>query len=100
MKIIFTLLMLVCGFVQAQQITPIPPASAYPNSMYSPYCLPAAASAIAGYFIPTASIQPVSSPSSTLEFTDGAFYYVITMTAGTGLITSLPSCAIRYTTKQ
>ena len=64
------------------------------------YCLAAAPTVPVAPFIAPTLVQPTSSASTTLEMTDGTYFYVITFTTGTGLITSLPSCPIRYATKQ
>jgi hypothetical protein len=64
------------------------------------YCLPATPTVPVAPFIAPTLVQPTSNPTTTLEMTDGTYYYVITFTTGTGMITSLPSCPVRYSTLQ
>lgn len=74
--------------------------SAPPMSEF--YCLPAAPTAPVDTFVAPAMVQPTSSVVATnsLERTDGTYYYVTTFTTGTGLIASIASCPVRYTSQQ
>jgi hypothetical protein len=64
------------------------------------YCNAAAPTVPVAPYIAPALVQPISGAASSIEATDGTYFYVITMTTGTGLVTSLPSCPVRYSTQQ
>lgn len=77
------------------------PNSINPMSVVSSYfCLPAAPTVPVFQFIAPTLVDPIANGSTTIETTDGTYFYVITMSTGTGFITSLASCPVRYTTKQ
>ena len=86
-------------FAVAAQAVPINNISIDPvTSGY--FCMPGSPTVPAGPYIAPTLVQPTANAATTIETTDGTYFYVITMTTGTGLVTSLASCPVRYDTKQ
>jgi hypothetical protein len=64
------------------------------------FCLPAAASAPAGYYISTGIVAASANAATSVEETDGTAYYVTNIAAVSGALAPTTSCPQFYTTKQ
>ena len=64
------------------------------------YCLPAAPTVPVDVYVAPTLVDPTSNGATTIEQTDGTYYYITTVSSGTGYLSSLFSCPVRYTTKQ
>lgn len=74
-------------------------------TLWSPYCLPASPTVPAGMFVSVNFVQPTANPTTSYEQygydqTNTFYYFVTNITTGTGFVTSLVGCPIRYATQQ
>ena len=100
----FLLMLFILFLAGVLLIHPKPVAAALINGVEATakmYCLPAAASAPAGYYISTGIVAASANAATSIEETDGTNYYVTNVAAATsGVLAPTVSCPQFYTTKQ